>query len=169
MTGRKDPRIDILGKSSGKLTCQESIPTCRRNRKVAPAQQPGHAPGFRLGCEHSSTSTPRAGATSFGLSPQLHFPEGTRRAAPPLAQTREVPEPEPACPGRAGMPDGGRRGPVPGRPVTEEAGAKSSCPRLLGGGRPGLGRRLHANGPRPGHSDHASAGRRGPSLTGGRQ
>lgn len=168
MTGRKDPRTDILGKSSGKLTCQESIPTCRRNRKVAP----------------STAARPRRVSIRLRTQLYLHAPRRRHKLwtfpAAPLSRRDSEGRPTPRTdaggprararrPGRAGMPDGGRRGPVPGRPVTEEAGAKSSCLRLLGGGRPGLGRHLHADGPRPGHSDHASAGRRGPSLTGGRQ
>lgn len=87
-----------------------------------------------------ATFTPGAGATRSGLSPQLHFSRidslGCKPQAAPTPRTGPVGlRARGDRQGRAGIPDGGRRGPVTGRPVTEEAGAKSSCPRLLGGGR----------------------------------
>lgn len=120
----------------GELTCRESVPTRRRNRKVAlstAARRPRRVSDSTV---NTATSTPGAGATRFGLSPQLHFPKLTRWApTQPLAPAQWVSRARASRQGRAGMPDGSRRGPVPGRPVTEEAGAKSSCPWLLGGGR----------------------------------
>lgn len=54
---------------------------------------------------NTATSTPGAGATRFGLSPQLHFPELTRWApTQPLAPAQWVSEPGPAVKAARGCP-----------------------------------------------------------------
>lgn len=120
-----------------------------------------------------ATSTPGAGATRFGLSPQLHFPELTRWAAsrkspPPLAPARRVSEPGPTVKAARGYPTaaGGEQslaGRSPRRRVQSHRARGSSVAAA------GLGHRLHTDGPRPGDRHLASVAPKGLSLTGGRR
>lgn len=115
---------DVLEKPSGrreaegKLTCRVSAPTRRRHRKVAPgtAARPRRVSDEAV---NTATSTPGAGATRLGLSPQLHFPEWARSAA-----SRPHPSHRP----------GGSQSPgPPSRP-------RGGCPTAAGGGQSLAGR-----------------------------
>lgn len=153
----------------GELTCRESVPTRRRNRKVAlstAARRPRRVSDSTV---NTATSTPGAGATRFGLSPQLHFPKLTRWApTQPLAPAQWVSEPGPAvraargCPTAAGG-DQSLAGRSPRRRVQSHRAHGSSVAAA------DLGRGLHADGPRPGDRHLTFAAPKGLSLTGGRQ
>lgn len=141
----------------------------QEKQKGGPEQGSQATAGFGLGCEHSYLHAWRR--RHFGLLPAapLSRKDSQGRKPPlPLASTRWVPEPGPAtqaapgCPTAAG---GGQSlaGRSPRRRVQSHRTRGSSAAAA------GLGRGLHADGPRPGDSDLASAGPRGLSLTGGRQ
>lgn len=84
--GAKTTGADSLEKSgrreaAGRLTCRESAPTCRRNRKVALGTTGSRPRRVSDSTVNKATSTPGARATSSGPSPRLHFPEWARWAA----------------------------------------------------------------------------------------
>lgn len=120
---------------------------------------------------NTATSTPGAGATRFGLfpaAPLSRVDSLDRKPPPPLAPARWVSEPGPAVKAPRGYPtaaggDQSLAGRSPRRRVQSHRAYSSSVAAA------GLGRGLHADGPRPENRHLDSAAPKGLSLTRGRR
>lgn len=127
--------------------------------------------GFGFACEHSyfhAWSRRRHRLWTFPSAPLSRIDSLGREPPPPLAPARWVSEPRPAVKAARGYPmaaGGGQSlaGRSPRRRVQSHRAHRSSVAAA------GLGRGLHADGPRQGDRHLASAVPKGLSLTGERQ